>query len=454
MQRLLRFSCLAWVSTCAWALGHLGTACAAEEAPAATAATAESAEPYSLHAQATSVTQRQGSFRSPYQGDNSLTPQRSQKETADITAYLGLRLWPGGALYVNPELDHGFGLSNTLGVAGFPSGEAYKVGKNKPYWKLPRLFVRQVVNLGGEASAVEAGPNALAGEVSQDSLTWTVGKFSVVDIFDANSYAHDARGDFLNWAVIDAGAFDYAADAWGFTQGASADWKTGDWSLRAGLFALSTVPNSTHIDSSFGQRSGVAELERRYQWSGKSGTARLLLYVNEGRMGRYDDAVALGAQQGTVPDTAQVRRHGRKSGMALNLEQELAPELGGFLRWSRSNGGQEAFEFTEINQSVSGGGALKGASWGQPGHTWGVAFAVNALSGPAIRYFGAGGIGILIGDGRLPHYGQEQIFETYYRVNLGKALSLTGDFQHIAHPAYNRDRGPVNISSLRLHAEI
>ena len=439
-------SALATLMLSALALGS--AAHAADEASAA------ETEDRALHAQFTSVTQRQRAFRSPYQGDNSLSPGRSQKETADITLYLGLRLWQGAEVWVNPELDHGFGLSNTLGVAGFPSGEAYKVGKNKPYWKLPRLFVRQVVALGEEQESVPAAANTLAGQVAKNNLTFTVGKFSVVDVFDGNSYAHDPRGDFLNWSVVDAGAFDYAADAWGFTQGASAEWQTGDWTLRGGLFALSDVPNSVHIDIGFGQRSTVLELEHRHDWAGRHGELRLLWFRNSGRMGRYDEAVALARQTGDTPDTAAVRRRGSKSGWALNLEQEITPEIGAFARWSVSDGAKEAYEFTEINRSVSGGWLAKGALWGQPTHSWGGAVAVNALSGAAVSYFRAGGLGILIGDGQLPHYGREQIVETFYKVGLGKYWSISADLQRISNPAYNRDRGPVNIIGLRLHAEL
>ncbi|MCL6455625.1 MAG: carbohydrate porin, partial [Ralstonia pickettii] len=196
-------------------------------------------ERWNVHGQFTNVTQWHPSFRSPYSGTNSLTPDNNTKETVDVTLYLGLRLWKGAELYANPEIDQGFGLSNTVGLAGFSSGEAYKIGNNAPYRKLPRLFLRQVINLGGEQQAVESAPNQLAGSRSADNVTITVGKFSVADIFDTNTYAHDPRGDFLNWAVIDAGAFDYAADAWGYTHGLAVEWTQSWWSLRGGLVALS-----------------------------------------------------------------------------------------------------------------------------------------------------------------------------------------------------------------------
>ncbi|MDF6581120.1 carbohydrate porin, partial [Escherichia coli] len=85
-------------------------------------------ERWNVHGQFTNVTQWHPSFRSPYSGTNSLTPDNNTKETVDVTLYLGLRLWKGAELYANPEIDQGFGLSNTVGLAGFSSGEAYKIG--------------------------------------------------------------------------------------------------------------------------------------------------------------------------------------------------------------------------------------------------------------------------------------------------------------------------------------
>jgi hypothetical protein len=174
-------------------------------------------EPWNLHGQFTFVKQYHPSFASPYQGTNSLAPTSNGEETTDLTLFAGVRLWNGGAFYINPEIDQGFGLSNTLGAAGFPSGEAYKVGKSKPYFRLQRAFFRQRFDLGGDSHPILPGANELGGTQTADNVTVTVGKFSVVDIFDSNAYAHDPRGDFLNWSVLDAAAFDYAADAWGYT---------------------------------------------------------------------------------------------------------------------------------------------------------------------------------------------------------------------------------------------
>ena len=203
-------------------------------------------------------------FNAPYSGPNSLSPNRGA-ETTDATLYLGARLWQGAEAWLNGEVDQGFGLDDTLGAAGFPSGEAYKVGKNQPYLRLPRLFIRQTLNLGEPGEAVAAAPNQLAGSRSADRLVITIGKFSVGDIFDVNRYAHDPRADFFNWAAIDAGTFDYAADAWGYTAGAAVEWYRGAWTLRGGLFDLSDVPNSARLEPGFHEFQSIVELERRYE---------------------------------------------------------------------------------------------------------------------------------------------------------------------------------------------
>jgi high affinity Mn2+ porin len=203
---------------------------------------------FALHAQTTVVPQYGAPFHSPYVGPNSLYPNQG-RETWDTTFYAGLRLWEGAELWVNPEIDQGFGLSSTLGVAGFPTGTAFKVGFSVPYARIHRMFVRQTIDLGGDTEKVQSGINQFAGSQTTNRLVITVGKFSVSDLFDTITYAHDTRNDFMNWALIDAGTFDYAADAWGFTYGAAAEWYHGNWTLRGGLFDLSVVPNSTDVSA-------------------------------------------------------------------------------------------------------------------------------------------------------------------------------------------------------------
>ena len=418
------------------------------------AAIAENSQDVGLYGQATFVYQSHSGFNSPYQGQNSLRTDNNNAETTDITLFSGIRAG-SGELWINPEIDQGFGLSNTLGVAGFPSGEAYKVGANTPYLRLPRAFYRKVFNLGGEEQSIPASANQLARTQTADNLILTIGKLSVVDIFDTNAYAHDPRTDFLNWSVVDAGAFDYAADAWGYTKGMSLEWTKSRWTLRGGFFDLSTIPNTTVLDHTFAQHEWVGEIEERHQLFGHAGKLKLLGFVNKGNMGSYADALQLAIQTHSIPDTSLVRRGSSNSGFALNLEQEIASDLGAFARASANEGNKEAFEFTEINKSVSAGLSLKGCRWGRKDDTAGLAFVANGLSGAARSYFAAGGMGILIGDGQLPHYGLEKITETYYSYALPGLdhLFLTANYQYVINPAYNMDRGPISFFGFRLHKD-
>ena len=406
-----------------------------------------------VYGQATYTEQDTDGFHAPYTGPNSLSPHAGH-ETTDATLYLGARLWRGAELWVNPEADQGFGLDDTLGLAGFSSGEAYKVGRNAPYFRLQRAFIRQTLNLGGEVSNADAGPNQFALPQSADRLVFTVGKLSVVDLFDVNRYAHDPRADFLNWTVIDAGTFDYAADAWGYSVGGAAEWYTGSWAWRAGVFDLSNVPNSAVLEPAFHEYQVDLEAEHRHELLGQPGKIDLTVFESRGRMGLLEDAIAYGEATGLVPDPVPVRRYRKRDGVSLNLEQQLAANVGLFARLGDAGGNVETYEFTDVDRTLSAGVSVSGGPWHRAADTVGVAGVVNALSRDRRQYLAAGGLGILIGDGRLPHAGHEDILEAYYELAAVSAVHVTLDYQWVANPGYNRDRGPVSIFALRIHADL
>src|SRR5579862_55622 len=409
-------------------------------------------ERFAVHAQGTYVEQETDGFHAPYRGPNSLTPDAG-RETVDVTLYLGAQLWPGAQAWINPELDQGFGLDNTLGVAAFPSAEAYKIGKHQPYLRLQRFFIRQTVARGGTTEAVSPAANQLAGLRSSNRWVFTLGKFSVPDVFDVNQYAHDQRSDFLNWAAIDTGTFDYAADSWGYTVGATAEWYHGRWALRGGVFALSNIPNSPHLSSGFDEFQVDLELERRHELFGRPGKLMLTAFDSRGRLGLISAALQLSAETGAPPDLSLVRSYRSRSGAHLSLEQQLTDDLGLFARLGKAPGNSEVYEFTDIDRTVAAGVSLGGASWRRPGDTVGLAGIVNNISAERQRYLDAGGLGILVGDGRLPHPGAEQIGESYYSLGVSGWLHLTLDYQFVKNPAYNRDRGPVSIFAVRVHAQ-
>jgi high affinity Mn2+ porin len=419
-----------------------------------TASGADAPEEWAIHGQATFIEQYHPAFRSAYRGPNSLDPGSRGNETVTLTAYAGARLWEGGEAWGDLDLDQGFGLSNTLGVAAFTNGEGSKVGKAIPYFRLHRLFFRQSFELGGETKALESQANQLAGSRTANSVVITLGKFSPTDVFDTNGYAHDPSHDFLNWAMIDAGPWDYAADAWGFSYGGAVEWTVSDWTFRGGLFDLSRVPNGTALTRGFGQYQLDGEVERRFTLFERDGTIKLLGFASRGRIGSYSDAVAQSLVTHRAPDIADVRRASWKSGGSMNLQQALTEDLGFFSRATLNDGSKEGEEFTDMSSSIQGGFSLKGTSWDRKDDTVGIAIESGGISNSAKRYFAGGGLGILIGDGRLDHYNRENVIEGYYAAKLWEGFYTTLDYQFIANPAYNADRGPVSVLGLRLHGEM
>ena len=435
-----------WLSLAAFWLATLTS-------PALAADSDSTSQPWAIRGQTTFVLQGHPDFRSPYEGPNSLGRRAQARETFDATLYAGVRPWSGAEIWIDPEIDQGFGLSNTLGVAGFPSGEAYKIGKAEPYAKLPRWFLRQTVDLGGASQKVDADLNQLAGRQTANRLVITLGKFSVVDIFDTNDQAHDPRSDFMNWTIIDAGTFDYAANAWGYTYGAAAELYAGSWAFRGGGFDLSDVPNSERLDPRFNQYEFDGEIEHRHYILGQPGKLKVTVFLNHGRMGRFEDAIRLALQTGEPADIAAVRQMRDRAGVSFNLEQQLGKSLAMFIKGGLTNGNIEPYEFSDVDRTVAAGMTVKGTGWGRSGDTVGLAGVVNGISRIHQQFLDAGGLGILVGDGRLPHPGDEYIAEAYYDFALAKPLHLSIDAQFVDHPGYNRDRGPVPIGGLRLHAQ-
>ena len=427
--------------------------------PAAEAAGGEAkagAANWSVHGQTTYVHQYALPFNAPYQGANSLTARQS-RETWDATAYIGYSPWQGAEIWFSPEIDQGFGLAGTTGAAGFTSGEAYKTGAPYPYARIPRLFLRQTIDLGGAQQLIDHDDFEITsrwfGETqAANRLVFTAGKLAVTDIFDRNEVAHEPRLDFFNWSAVNTGTFDYAADAFGFTYGGALEWVQGPWRLAGGVFDLSAVPNSLALDPAFKQVQMLLELERRYELWGQAGRIAVTGFLSRARLGRYDDAIAVAAFTGDAATTAPVRHYRSRTGISFNANQAVTPEINVFARAGISDGNIEPYDFTDIDRTVAVGMTVKGTSWGRAGDILGVAGIVNGISGQHQAFLNAGGLGILVGDGRLPHPSTEKIFETFYSFPVLK-LRVTLDYQLIADPAYNQDRGPVSVIGTRLRAD-
>jgi high affinity Mn2+ porin len=420
--------------------------------PGARAAAAPSSPGWSIHGQTTFIDQGYGRIRSPYQGPNSLPAAGQVRETWTSTLFVGRKLWEGGEVFINPELGQGGGFAGTLGLAGFSNGEAQKAGAPYPRVRAQRYFFRQTFGFGGEQEKIEDEANEIAGKRDINRLTFTVGRFAVGDFFDDNSYAHDPRVDFQNWAIWSSAAYDFPADLPGYTRGAVAELNRKDWAVRAGVFQVPLAPNSDVLR--FDSGAAAAEFEGRYTMFDQPGKIRIGAFTNRGHMASYRGVLAATASTGgdIVFITNDTRATRSKSGLYANVEQAVAKDVGMFGRASWNDGNNEILSFTDIDRSVSGGVSIKGSRWGRTGDTFGLAGAVNGLSRAHRDFLSAGGLGLLIGDGAL-NYRNEQIMETYYSFGVTNGIALTFDYQFIANPAYNADRGPVSIFTGRLHAE-
>jgi high affinity Mn2+ porin len=403
---------------------------------------------WNWHVQNTAIVQFHPGFPSQYRGPNSLSSANEVKETLSLDLLVGLRLWRGAAFHVDGLMWQGFGLTDTRGVAGFPNGEAFRLGTEVPNLNLTRVFIRQTIGLGGKEEDVEDDLLQLAGRREVSRITLTLGRMSAKDIFDNNAYANDPRTQFMNWALMANAAWDFPGDSLGYITGFAAELNQPRWAVRYGFFQMPRVSNGTALDSHFLEAWGmVTEFEYRYSIASHPGAVRLLAFLNRAHMGSYDAAV----ESPTRPaDITASRAYRYKYGFGLNAEQELAKNIGAFTRLGWSDGQNEAWVFTDVDQTATLGISVKGEAWKRPRDTFGLAGILNGISREHRDFFEAGGTGILAGDGALT-YGLEEIVETYYDFSVWKTIHVSLGYQFINHPAFNRDRGPVSVFSARLH---
>jgi len=425
---------------------------------AASPVTAEGWPPgWLLGGQTTVVWQHLFPFRSPYQGPNSLRPGPDDAVSHSYTLYTGVRPVSWLELYVDPEMIRGGGLSDALGLAGFTNGEVIRnptIGQD-PY--LARAFARITVPFSDETEPVDASLFQVPGARPVRRLTLTGGVLGTTDIFETNRYANSTRTQFLNWALINDAAYDFAADTRGYSRGVAIEWADRDWAVRAGSFQMPTVANGEDLDGDLLHSHGD-QLEIEVQETllpDRPTVLRALGFENRARMGDYRDAIALAERTGTIPDITRTRRRNAvKYGFALNLEQPLTPDgaTGVFARLGANDGATESFCYTEAERNVSAGAQLGGALWGRTDDRFSLAMAANGLGAAHAAYLRRGGLGFLLGDGRLS-YRPETILETYYAWRVVPWVTLTADYQLVIDPGYNADRGPVSVVSLRAHLE-
>ncbi|RXK49643.1 carbohydrate porin [Aquirufa rosea] len=390
---------------------------------------------WSLHFQQTAVYQYHAAFDALYSGDNSLQNKEESAMSLTSTLFFDAPLWKGATFTFNPELSGGKGLSQAKGLGGFTNGETFRIGNPEPVVYVARLLLEQNFDLK-----------------NQRSIKLVIGKFGLADYFDFNAYSHDPRVHFMNWSLMNQGSWDYAANTRGYTSGFYAEYKTAPLELRASFSAVPTSANGPDLDYQYDKANGInVELTKPFQinkdWNG---FLRVLAYRNQAGMGNYDLA---NASQG-VPDITSTRSPFRtKYGVGLNVELSYSDIIGLFARYGWSDGKNETWAFTEIDQSISLGFHFWGKSWHREQDFAGIAVVANGLSASHQKYQQLGGNGFMIGDGNL-NYGQECIVEAFYSFQVPHSpFALSPNFQWVVNPGYNIDRGPVSVWGLRVHTE-
>jgi high affinity Mn2+ porin len=420
---------------------------------------------WSVHFQETTIGQYHPDFHAPYSGKNSqVATGEPPRISITSTLYIGRKLWKGGALFFNPELSGGRGVGQTLGIAGFPNGETYRIGNPEPVVAPVRIFLRQTFSLGDNTehpaqkyyeSKMEYnndGQNQISGYVPARRLVITIGKFSITDLFDNNSYSHDPRTQFMNWALMSSGAWDYPADTKGYTWGTAGEIIMPKWSLKGALTMVPLYANGPAFDVNIIKANSISlEYDRNYTLFSKHGVLRVTGFYTNAHMGNY-----LLATNDTIyhKDITLTRAYGRtKWGFAINAEQGISDNTGIFARLSYNDGKNETWAFTEIDRSFAAGVLIMGMQWQRPADKLGIALVINGISNDHKNYLAAGGYGFIIGDGKI-NYAYESIAEIFYNFKWKDWLYLSPDYQFVLNPAYNKDRGPIHLFGLRAHVEM
>ena len=421
--------------------------------------------PVNVHGQTTYINQRYNSFNSPYQGMNSLLPDKSMSYTWSGTLFLGARLFENTDIYFNPEVVSGVPFSGLTGLGGPTNGEATRAQGAQAHFYSARAFLRQTINQDGSKIELANDANQITQTVSSNRFVVTAGQFSTLDIFDDSKYAKDPRVQFMNWGNMTYLAYDYAADARGYSWGLAGEWYRDNWVFRASRMLTPKNPNGRDLNwQIFNSYGDQLEVERQHSIADLPGKVSVLAYRNRMVMARYTDAtnyLIANNAQGTqaifnVRNGAQI-----KAGVGINAEQALTHDLGIYMRAFTSDGHTETMAFAEADQSLSVGMGINGERWGRAKDTVGISAMLNGISSNRRAYLQAGGISNFVGDTPLPYagptqslsYKPEQISELYYNALIIKNVLLGLNYQHVINPAYNAARGPVNVLSFRVHAE-
>jgi high affinity Mn2+ porin len=409
-----------------------------------------------ISGQANFISQWHPAFHSPYQGPNSLPPQAQDATSRVLTLFTGLRLSSTSELICDVQESGGHGIGEALGLAGVTNLDVVRntTLSRAPY--VARLMVHQIIPLSREKETSERTPFSLFRELPRRRIEIRFGKLGIVDFFDVNRYGSDTNFQFMNWTVDNSGAYDYAADTRGFTYAAMFEYHDRHWTARFAEALMPKVANGIHLDADLARaHSENMELEiHRAVIPKRGGILRLLAYLNHANMGSYRQAIDnFRAGLTPLPDiTAHPLQTTIKYGFGANFELPLNDWLGLFGRWGWNEGRHESYAYTEVDETALLGLGASGVRWGRKFDRVGLAFVSNGISRDHQQYLALGGLGFLLGDGRL-NYGRENIIETYYTLHAWRGAYPSFGLQYVAHPGYNRDRGPVLVPTLRLHLE-
>jgi hypothetical protein len=408
-----------------------------------------------LSGQANFIFQTHPDFPALYSGPHSLSPHYEKATSRVVTLYTGVRLSNSTEILVDIEEAGGAALSTGLGLAGDTDLDIVRnpLLSKAPY--LARGMIHKVFALSKDQVENQRSFFSLFEELPRRRLEVRFGKFSIPDFFDINSVGSDTHLQFTNWTIDNNGAYDYAADTRGYTVGFTADYEDGNWGLRFAEALMPKVANGIDLVwKPWQAHAENLEYELRHGMiPHKAGVVRLLAYTNYANMGIYREQIIQAAERDATPDiTAHPWQITRKYGFGINLEQSLTQYLAAFGRFGWDNGKTESFAYTEVDQTFAEGVGAKGAWWHRKQDRAGIAFVTNAIKKDHQNYLAAGGLGFLLGDGKL-NYGRENILESYYTAHVWRGIYLAPGVQHVVNPGYNRDRGPVIVPSFRAHIE-
>jgi hypothetical protein len=433
-------------------------------------------ESWNAYGQYTYISSWKLPFSAPYTNANgsvnSLVPDAERSFTSSFTLFFGARLWKGGEVYFVPEAIAERGLSNLRGIGGsIQNFELQKTGSETPQLYRSRTYLRQTFDLGGEPQEKTSDPMQLATVVDSRRIVLWGGTFTALDVFDRwTTIPSDPRRSFLNMAFMTHSAWDFAADARGYSFGGAAELYWDDWAMRVGRMAPPQDPNVLALDYAIDKHYADSfELEHDHTLFGLEGAVRFLAYRNREVTGRFDEAIAAlrddptknaaactgynyGSHNVTAPDLCWVRRPNTKVGVGINVEQHVTKDVGVFFKAMVSDGRTEVDAFDPADRSLSFGALARGPAWKRDLDVAGVGFAASFISDIHAQYLAMGGVDGFVGDGHLTP-AAETVVDVFYSLNLFKALWLTADYQHMWNPGFNADRGNLHILGGRVHAE-